>query len=87
MNIMRLALIAVAVQVAAVPQRAASIEGAVVKLGSGEALANATVQLNLMNRDIRQSGGARLQQTPSSEVPPKEAFQLFYFRQRSGIGN
>src|SRR5262245_34518464 len=47
MNLVLIALIALAGAIQAQPQQPASIEGIVVKLGTGEPLADASVQLNL----------------------------------------
>src|SRR5262245_43550116 len=48
MNLLLIALAAIVAAIQAQPQRAtASIEGIVIKLGTGEALANASVQLNM----------------------------------------
>src|SRR5215510_4141890 len=58
MNILLMALIALVAQVGQPPQQArASIEGVVVKLGTGEALANASVQLNLEEAQAEQRPG------------------------------
>ena len=62
MNLLLIALAAMAGAIQAQPQRpSASIEGVVVKLGTGEPLANASVQLNM-------------EQPPSSEIPRGEQF-------------
>lgn len=56
MNLLLIALAAIVGAIQAQPQRAsASIEGIVVKLGTGEPLANASVQLNLEVSDDRRS--------------------------------
>jgi protocatechuate 3,4-dioxygenase beta subunit len=52
-------VIALALQIPAPPQPPASIEGIVIKLGSGEPLADAKVQLDLMDREERTSGPTR----------------------------
>jgi hypothetical protein len=62
MKLSGIVLMAVFAVNAAAQERAASIEGVVVKLGSGEALEGATVQLNLQTeRDtLRETGGPPL---------------------------
>src|SRR2546425_1217377 len=65
MNLLLIALAAMIGTVQAQPQRpSASIEGIVVKLGTGEPLANASVQLNMEVPE----------QPLSSANPPREQF-------------
>src|SRR5215831_4288843 len=65
MNILLMVLVALAVRVGQTPQQpGASIEGVVVKLGSGEPLANAGVQLNLED--------GRTPERPGPPRPPLE---------------
>jgi protocatechuate 3,4-dioxygenase beta subunit len=60
MNILQLVLITLVTQL---PQRPASIDGTVVKLGTGDALPNATVQLNLIGPDAT-----------GPDIRPRDAF-------------
>ena len=70
-------LITLALQVPSPPQPAASIEGVVIKLGSGEPLADAKVQLDLVDRLERRSG-------PMQPPTPPENFHRTARSDRNG---
>jgi protocatechuate 3,4-dioxygenase beta subunit len=73
MNLLLIALAALFGAVQAQPQRSpASIEGVVMKLGTTEGLANATVQLNLEVSDDRRN--EPVEPTQASDIPPVDRF-------------
>ena len=67
MNMLRIALMALMVQGGGAQQQPASIEGTVVKMGSGEALPDATVQLSLDGKTLDRPGMIG----PPTEIPPE----------------
>src|SRR5436309_1405274 len=72
MNLLLIALAAMAGAIQAQPQQpSASIEGVVVKLGTGEPLANANVQLNLEDSQDRRSESA---ERGADSARPREDF-------------
>src|SRR5437762_9841139 len=71
MNMLLIALIALIAGIGGAPQQPrASIEGMVVKLGTGEPLANASVQLNLEDSQDRRSESAER----ADSARPREDF-------------
>jgi protocatechuate 3,4-dioxygenase beta subunit len=69
MNMLLIALVALIARIGAAPQQPrASIEGVVVKLGAGEPLANASIQLNLEDSRDRRSGGPAERATPRDDL-------------------
>src|SRR5262245_11640753 len=72
MNLLLFVLVALAGAFQAQPPRSpASIEGVVLKLGTTEPLANATVQLNLEISDDR---GYEVERHPPPDTPPEDLF-------------
>ena len=71
MNMLLIALITLIARVGAAQQPGASIEGVVVKLGTGEPLANASVQLNLEDSQDRRSESA---ERGADSARPREDF-------------
>src|SRR5437867_7095222 len=81
MNMLLIALIALIAGIGGAPhQPRASIEGVVVKLGTGEPLANAGVPLNLEDFEDRRSESAE----PAGGGRPKEDFHRNATSDRNG---
>lgn len=79
MNMLRIALIALLAQGAGPQQQPGSVEGVVVKTGTGEPLADATVQLNLDGKSVRLP-----EMVGPPPLTPEEEFHRYAKTDRNG---